>query len=79
MPIGAIIVLNDRVIARGGNVTKKLNDTHCWMVALTSAFEFCRRQVFPHAFLYVTIEPCLMCAGAMYWGKLKKIIWGARK
>ncbi|HMG67177.1 MAG TPA: nucleoside deaminase [Chitinophagaceae bacterium] len=79
IPIGAIVVLNDRVIARGHNMTEKLNDptAHAEMIALTSAFNFVGSKYLPEAFLYVTVEPCLMCAGALYWGKLKKIIWGA--
>ena len=79
IPIGAVVVLNDRVIARGHNMTEKLNDptAHAEMIALTSAFSYVGGKYLPQAFLYVTIEPCLMCAGAMYWGKLKKIIWGA--
>jgi tRNA(adenine34) deaminase len=79
IPIGAVVVLNDRVIARGRNMTEKLNDptAHAEMIALTSAFNHLGSKYLPEAFLYVTLEPCLMCAGAMYWSKLKKIIWGA--
>jgi len=79
IPIGAVVVLNDRVIARGHNMTEKLNDptAHAEMIALTSAFSYVGGKYLPQAYLYVTVEPCLMCAGAMYWGKLKRIIWGA--
>lgn len=79
IPVGAVVVLNDRVIARGHNMTEKLNDptAHAEMIALTSAFNYVGSKYLPQAFLYVTVEPCLMCAGAMYWGKLKRIIWGA--
>jgi len=71
--------MNDRVIARGHNMTEKLNDptTHAEMIALTSAFNLLGSKYLPQAYLYITVEPCLMCAGAMYWGKLKKIVWGA--
>lgn len=79
IPIGAVVVVDDRVIARGHNMTEKLNDptAHAEMIALTSAFNFVSAKYLPQASLYVTVEPCLMCAGAMYWGKLKKIVWGA--
>ncbi len=80
IPIGAIIVMNDRVIARGRNMTEKLNDptAHAEMIALTSAFSFLSAKYLPDATLYVTVEPCLMCAGAMYWSKLARVVWGAR-
>ncbi len=80
IPIGALVVLNDRVIARGHNMTEKLTDptAHAEMIALTSAFNYTGSKYLPEAFLYVTIEPCLMCAGAMYWSKLKKVIWGSQ-
>ena len=79
IPIGAIVVMNERVIARGHNMTEKLNDptAHAEMIALTSAFNFLGAKYLPEASLYVTVEPCVMCAGAAYWSKLKKIVWGA--
>ena len=79
IPIGAVVVLNDRVIARGHNMTEKLNDptAHAEMIALTSAFNYVNSKYLPDAFLYITVEPCLMCVGAMFWAKLKRIIWGA--
>ena len=79
IPIGAVIVLHERVIARGRNMTEKLNDptAHAEMIALTSAFNSLGSKYLPEAALYVTVEPCLMCAGAMYWSKLGKIIYGA--
>jgi tRNA(adenine34) deaminase len=79
VPIGAVVVLNDRVIARGHNMTEKLNDptAHAEMIALTSSYNFVGSKYLPEAILYVTVEPCLMCVGAMYWSKLKKIVWGA--
>jgi tRNA(adenine34) deaminase len=74
IPIGAVVVLNERVIARGRNMTEKLNDptAHAEMIALTSAFNNLGSKYLPEAALYVTIEPCLMCAGAIYWSKLGK-------
>jgi len=79
VPIGAVIVLNGKIIARGSNMTEKLNDptAHAEMIALTSAFNLLGSKYLPEAILYVTVEPCLMCAGAMYWSKIGKVIWGA--
>jgi len=79
IPIGAVVVLNDKVIARGYNMTEKLNDptAHAEMIALTSAFNFLGSKYLPEATLYVTVEPCLMCTGALYWSKIAKIVWGA--
>ncbi|MFM9907782.1 MAG: nucleoside deaminase [Chitinophagaceae bacterium] len=78
IPIGAIVVLNDKIIARGYNMTEKLNDptAHAEIIALTSAFNFLGSKYLPDATLYVTVEPCLMCAGALYWSKISKIVWG---
>jgi tRNA(adenine34) deaminase len=79
VPIGAVVVLNEKVIARGHNMTEKLNDptAHAEMIALTSAFNLLGSKYLPEATLYVTVEPCLMCAGAMYWSKLARVVWGA--
>lgn len=79
IPIGAIVVINERVVARGHNMTEKLNDptAHAEMIALTSAFNLLGSKYLPEATLYVTIEPCLMCAGAIYWSKLGKLVYGA--
>lgn len=79
VPIGAVVVLNDKVIARGYNMTEKLKDptAHAEMIALTSAFNFLGSKYLPTATLYVTAEPCLMCAGALYWSKIARVVWGA--
>jgi tRNA(adenine34) deaminase len=79
IPVGALVVVNDRVIARGHNMTEKLNDptAHAEMIALTSANNYLGSKYLLEAILYITVEPCLMCAGAAYWNKLKKIVWGA--
>lgn len=79
VPIGAVVVIQDKIIARGHNMVEKLNDptAHAEMIALTSAFNSLGSKYLPEATLYVTIEPCLMCAGSMYWGKLGKIVYGA--
>ncbi|HEY8396887.1 MAG TPA: nucleoside deaminase [Flavihumibacter sp.] len=79
VPVGAVVVLNNKIIARGYNQVEQLNDptAHAEMIALTSAFGLLGSKYLPEASLYVTVEPCLMCAGAIYWSKLGKIVWGA--
>lgn len=79
VPVGAVVVLNEKIIARGRNMTEKLNDptAHAEMIALTSAFNSLGSKYLPEATLYITVEPCLMCAGAIYWSKLGKIVYGA--
>lgn len=79
VPVGALVVIRDRIIARGYNMVERLNDptAHSEMIALTSAFNAMGSKYLPEATLYVTVEPCLMCAGAIYWSKLGKIVYGA--
>ena len=79
VPVGAIVVIENRVIARGYNMVEKLNDptVHAEMIALTSAFNHIGAKYLPEATLYVTVEPCLMCTGALYWSKIGRIVWGA--
>jgi tRNA(adenine34) deaminase len=79
VPVGAIIVLNNKIIARGYNQVEKLNDptAHAEIIALTSAFNFLGSKYLPDAQIYITIEPCVMCAGAMYWSKIGKLVYGA--
>ena len=79
IPIGAIVVVDEKIIARGHNMVEKLNDptAHAEMIALTAAFNSLGSKYIPEAILYVTIEPCFMCAGAMYWGKIGKVVYGA--
>lgn len=79
VPIGAVIVMQDRVIARGYNQVETLKDStaHAEILALTSAFSFLGAKYLPEATLYVTIEPCTMCSGALYWSKIGKIVYGA--
>jgi tRNA(adenine34) deaminase len=79
VPVGAVVVLNERVIARGYNQVEKLKDptAHAEIIALTSAFNFLGSKYLPAASIYITVEPCLMCAGAMYWSKVKRIVYGA--
>ncbi len=79
IPIGAVVVIKDKIIARGHNMTERLNDptAHAEMIALTSAFNALGSKYLPEATLYVTVEPCLMCAGAIYWSKVGRIVYGA--
>lgn len=79
VPVGAIVVINNRVISRGYNMVEKLKDptAHAEMIALTSAFNSLGSKYLLDATLYVTVEPCLMCAGALHWSKIGKIVWGA--
>jgi tRNA(adenine34) deaminase len=78
VPVGAVVVLNEKIIARGHNMMEKLNDptAHAEMIALTSAFNLLGSKYLTNAVLYVTVEPCLMCAGAVYWSKIGKIVYG---
>lgn len=79
VPIGAVIVINNKIIARGYNEVEKLSDptAHAEIIALTSAFHYLGSKYLPDATIYVTIEPCLMCAGALYWSKIGRIVYGA--
>ncbi len=79
VPVGAVVVINNRIIARGHNQVELLNDStaHAEILALTSAFNHLGAKYLPDATLYVTLEPCLMCCGAMYWSKIGKIVYGA--
>jgi len=79
VPVGAVVVMDGKMIARGYNMVEKLNDptAHAEMIALTSAFSQIGAKYLPDATLYVTVEPCLMCAGALYWSKITRIVWGA--
>lgn len=80
VPVGAVIVMNERVIARGYNQVEKLNDptAHAEIIALTSAFNHLGAKYLPDASIYITVEPCLMCAGALYWSKIKRVVYGAQ-
>lgn len=79
VPIGAVIVMKDRIIARGFNQVETLTDAtaHAEIIALTSAFNYLGSKYLPGATMYVTIEPCAMCGGALYWSKIGRIVYGA--
>ena len=80
VPVGAIIVCNNKIIARAHNYTEALSDAtaHAEMQAFTIASNFLGGKYLNECVLYVTLEPCVMCAGASYWTQLKKIVFGAR-
>lgn len=79
MPVGAVIVIKNRIIARAHNTTEILNDVtaHAELLAITSATNNLGAKYLTEATLYVTLEPCVMCAGACYWAQIRKIIYGA--
>lgn len=80
IPVGAIIVVNNQVIARSHNLTEMLNDVtaHAEMQSITAAANFLGGKYLKDCTLYVTLEPCQMCAGALYWSQISKIVFGAR-
>jgi tRNA(adenine34) deaminase len=79
VPVGAVVVINNKIVARGHNQVELLNDStaHAEILALTSAFSSLGTKYLPEATLYVTLEPCLMCCGALYWSKIGRIVYGA--
>ena len=79
VPVGAVVTWDSKIIARGHNQVEQLCDStaHAEMIALTAAFNKLGSKYLPEATLYVTLEPCLMCCGAMYWSKLGRIVYGA--
>jgi len=79
VPIGAIIVVQDRIIARAHNLTEQLNDVtaHAEMQAITAAANFLGGKYLHNCTMYVTLEPCQMCAGALFWSQIPKIVFGA--
>ena len=80
IPVGAVVVANDRIIARAHNQTERLNDptAHAEMLALTAAFDHLGAKYLPDCTLYVTLEPCVMCAGAIHWAHLGQLVVGRR-
>jgi len=79
IPVGAIIVVNNTVIARSHNLTELLNDVtaHAEMQAITAAANYLGGKYLKDCALYVTLEPCQMCAGALYWSQISKMVFGA--
>ena len=79
VPVGAVIVHNNKIIAKAHNLTETLNDVtaHAEMQAFTAAAEFTGGKYLNECTLFVTLEPCVMCAGASYWAQIGKIVFGA--
>jgi tRNA(adenine34) deaminase len=80
IPVGAIIVINNKVIARSHNLTEMLNDVtaHAEMQTITAAANYLGGKYLIGCTLYVTLEPCQMCAGALFWSQISKIVFGAK-
>ena len=80
IPVGAVIVVDNRVIARAHNLTELLNDVtaHAEIQAITAAANFLGGKYLNKCTLYVTLEPCQMCAGALYWSQISTVVYGAK-
>lgn len=79
VPVGAIVVCQNKIIARAHNQTEKLTDAtaHAEMLAVTSAANYLGSKYLNECTLFVTLEPCVMCAGALHWVQLQKVVFGA--
>ncbi|MCK6649922.1 MAG: nucleoside deaminase [Bacteroidia bacterium] len=79
VPVGAVVVCNNKIIARAHNLTERLNDVtaHAEMQAITSAANFLNGKYLNECTMYITLEPCVMCAGALSWSQIGKIVYGA--
>ena len=79
VPVGVVVVANKRIIARAHNLTEALNDVtaHAEMQAITSAADFIGSKYLKGCTVYVTLEPCVMCAGALFWSQADKVVFGA--
>lgn len=79
IPVGAVVVCKNQIIARGHNHTEKLNDVtaHAEMIAITAASNYLQNKYLNDCTLFVTLEPCLMCAGALAWAQLGKLVYAA--
>lgn len=79
VPVGAVIVYENKIIGKGHNLTETLTDVtaHAEMQAITAASNFIGAKYLTECTLYVTIEPCVMCAGALYWSQISKVVFGA--
>lgn len=80
IPVGAVIISENRVIARGSNQTEKLTDVtaHAEMLAITAASNFLSAKFLENCELFVTLEPCVMCAGAIFWARFRRVVVGAK-
>lgn len=79
IPVGAVVVCDQKIIARGHNQTEQLHDVtaHAEMIALTAAANYLGAKYLNECTLYVTLEPCVMCAGALFWSQIGRVVYGA--
>ena len=79
VPVGAIVVSNNKIIGKGHNLTEQLNDVtaHAEMQAITAAANYLGAKYLVDCTLYVTLEPCVMCGGALYWSQISRVVFGA--
>ena len=79
IPVGAVVVCNGKVVAKASNQVEQLQDStaHAEILALTAAFNYLGAKYLPDCTLYVTLEPCVMCAGALFWSQIGKVVYGA--
>ena len=79
IPVGAVVVSQHKIIGKGYNQTEKLKDVtaHAEMIAITAAAQHLRSKYLRNCTLYVTLEPCVMCAGALYWSQVSRLVYGA--
>jgi tRNA(adenine34) deaminase len=79
VPVGAVVVCDNRIIARAHNLTEKLNDVtaHAEMLAITAAANYLGGKYLDNCSIYITLEPCIMCAGALHHAHIGKVVWGA--
>ena len=79
VPVGSVLVCRDRIIARGHNLTETLTDVtaHAELQAVSSAANYLDAKYLKSCTLFVTLEPCQMCAGALYWSQVSRVVWGA--
>lgn len=79
IPVGAVVVCDKKIVAKAYNQTEKLNDVtaHAEMLALTSAFNYFGSKYLPSCTIYITLEPCTMCAGALFWSQIGRVVYGA--
>ncbi|CAG4988162.1 tRNA-specific adenosine deaminase [Dyadobacter sp. CECT 9275] len=79
IPVGAVVVSGERILGKGYNQTEKLHDVtaHAEMIAITAASDYLGSKYLTDCTLYVTLEPCVMCAGALYWTQMERVVMGA--
>ena len=80
VPVGAVVVANNKIIARGHNLTERLTDVtaHAEMQAITSAANYLGVKYLKDCTIYITLEPCVMCAGALFWSQIDRVVFGAK-